>query len=210
VKILNIRELKLPAVKVITFARFRDHRGYFAEHFRRSDFRGEAVAAFLPEPEFVQANESFSKAGTIRGLHFQWSPLTGKLVRTVYGHMIDMVLDIRIGSPDFGRIIAHNMPSNRNEDTAEWIWVPPGFAHGNIFSEDTVIEYFCTGEHNPDCEGVIAPLASDLDWSFCDPDLKDTFDSISAQTELMTEKDKTGLSVAAWKKDPRSANLIYY
>lgn len=208
-KILNINELKIPEVKTIRFARFRDHRGYFTEHFRRSDFNNNPLTAFLKDTEFVQSNESFSQAGTIRGLHFQWNPVMGKLVRTVYGHMIDLVLDIRIGSPTFGRIIAHDMPSNKDDDAAEWIWVPPGFAHGNVFPRDTVIEYFCSGEYSPGCEAIISPLATDLDWSLCAPNLKDIFDSVSAKTELMTDKDRNGLSVATWKKDARSESFIY-
>lgn len=159
--------------------------------------------------EFVQTNESFSKAGTIRGLHFQWNPFMGKLVRTLYGHMIDLVLDIRKGSPDFGSIIAYDMPANANEDSAEWIWVPPGFAHGNFFPKDTLIEYFCSGEYNAAGEAGISPLASDLNWSMCEPAIKDIFNRIAAETELITDKDRNGLSLSAWEQDPRSANFIY-
>ena len=105
-KIIEIKSLAIPDVKVIRFARFADHRGYFTESFRRNDFNG---LDFLKGLEFLQSNESFSKKETVRGLHFQWDPAMGKLVRTLNGHMIDMVMDIRKGSPTFGKIIAQEM-----------------------------------------------------------------------------------------------------
>src|SRR4051812_30282558 len=97
-KITAVNTLAIPAIKTIEFARFADQRGYFTEPFRRSDFAANADLGALRDAEFVQVNESFSHAGTLRGLHFQWNPYMGKLVRTLAGHMIDIVADIRIGS----------------------------------------------------------------------------------------------------------------
>lgn len=208
-KILEIVELAIPDVKVIRFARFPDHRGYFSEQYRFSDFESGAASSFMNGVLFPQANESFSRTGTVRGLHFQWNPYMGKLVRTIRGRMIDVVLDIRKGSPTFGKIIAHDMPVSGDEDFAEWIWVPPGFAHGNTFTEDTVIEYLCSGEYSPGNEAGISPIASDLDWSLCKQELAGTFQSIARETELMTEKDRNALSVADWTADPRSENFLY-
>ena len=208
-KILAVRQLDIPEIKVIRFARVCDQRGYFTEHFRQSDFQTNSLASFMNEVEFVQTNESFSKAGTVRGLHFQWNPYMGKLVRTLYGHMVDLILDIRRGSPTFGKIIAYDMPSNRGNNFNEWIWVPPGFAHGNMFLEDTLIEYFCSGEYSPGYEAGISPLAEDIDWSLCDPNLREIFYKVSSSTRLITEKDRNGLSVSAWEKDERSDNFIY-
>jgi dTDP-4-dehydrorhamnose 3,5-epimerase len=208
-KILAVDRLEIPEIKVIRFARFCDQRGYFTEHFRQSDFRTSPLTPFMEGVEFVQTNESFSKAGTVRGLHFQWNPYMGKLVRTLHGHMVDLVLDIRKGSPTFGKAIAYDMPSNRSEDFNEWIWVPPGFAHGNTFLEDTSIEYFCSGEYSPGHEAGISPLAEDIDWSLCDQSLRETFQEIASSTPLITDKDKNGLSVSAWEEDQRSSNFIY-
>ena len=208
-KILAVDRLEIPEIKVIRFARFCDQRGYFTEHFRQSDFRTSPLTPFMEGVEFVQTNESFSKAGTVRGLHFQWNPYMGKLVRTLHGHMVDLVLDIRKGSPTFGKAIAYDMPSNRSEDFNEWIWVPPGFAHGNTFLEDTSIEYFCSGEYSPGHEAGISPLAEDIDWSLCDQSLRETFHEIVSSTPLITDKDKNGLSVSAWEEDQRSSNFIY-
>jgi dTDP-4-dehydrorhamnose 3,5-epimerase len=207
-KILEIKTLAIPDIKVIKFARFCDHRGYFTEQFRKSDLSKTNKMPALNNAEFVQANQSFSKKGVIRGLHFQWNPFMGKLVRTLSGHMVDMVLDIRKGSPTFGRAIAYNMPTDNKNDCDEWIWVPPGFAHGNFFNKDSVIEYFCTGEYSQGCEAGISPFAKDIDWSLCDKDLKKIFDKISS-TVLVTDKDRDGFSLEDWNKDKRSENFIY-
>ncbi len=194
---------------MIRFARFCDHRGYFTESFRKSDFINHPDVKFLKNIEFVQSNESYSKATTIRGMHFQWNPIMGKLVRTLNGHMIDLFLDIRIGSPTFGKISAYDMHNNQDFDYDEWIWVPPGFAHGNFFLENTLIEYFCSGEYSPGCEAGISPLSKDLDWSLCDNDLKEIFEKTVSSDNLITEKDKNGLTVGEWKNDERSKNFIY-
>ena len=109
-KILSIQSLAVPDVKVVRFARFRDDRGFFTETFRKSDWAASADLKKYENVNFVQANESNSKKNVCRGLHFQWNPFMGKLVRTIYGHMIDLVLDIRKGSATFGDIIAYDMP----------------------------------------------------------------------------------------------------
>ena len=206
-KIEEIRSLAIDSIKVIKFKRFCDQRGYFTEHYRRSEFRNHPDMSFMKSVEFVQCNESFSKTGTVRGLHFQWNPYMGKLVRTVGGRMIDIILDIRKGSPTLGKIIMHDMPDDRTSGTQEWIWVPPGFAHGNLFPEDTVIEYLCSGEYSQGCEAGISPYAADIDWALCDARLKKVFDGIAAATPLVTEKDRNGFSLAQWLKDERSNNF---
>jgi len=209
VKILEIKQLAIPDVRVIRFARFPDHRGYFSEQYRFSDFEEGEAAPFMRGVRFPQANESYSRAGAVRGLHFQWNPYMGKLVRTIRGHMVDVVLDIRKGSPTYGKAIAYDMPVRGDENYADWIWVPPGFAHGNTFPIDTVIEYLCSGEYSPGCEAGISPVANDIDWSLCEPELLDQFHSIARNTSLMTDKDRHGLSMAAWTDDERSENFLY-
>lgn len=208
-KIVSVQELAIPAVKVIRFARFPDHRGYFSEQYRLSDFEQGDATPFMRGVRFVQGNESFSRAGVVRGLHFQWNPFMGKLVRTIRGHMIDLVLDIRKGSPTYGHAIAYDMPVVGDEDFAEWIWVPPGFAHGNTFTADTVIEYFCSGEYSPGCEAGISPLAADIDWSLCDPALLETFLANARGGSLMSDKDRDGLTLSAWTADIRSETFLY-
>ncbi len=177
-KIIEVKTLAIPEIRVIRFARFCDQRGYFTEPFRKSDLRNHPQADFLKNIEFVQSNESFSKKEVVRGLHFQWNPYMGKLVRTLRGRMVDLVLDIRKKSPTFGKCIAYDMPSDPAKDYSEWIWVPPGFAHGNFFTEESMIEYFCSGEYSAGCEAGISPLANDIDWSFCDQNLKKEFNGL--------------------------------
>lgn len=209
-KILAVKTLALPEVKVIEFALFKDHRGYFTEPFRKSDIISHPDLPFSHAGDFVQQNESFSLPYTIRGLHFQWNPYMGKLVRTLSGHMVDIVLDIRKNSPNFGKVILYDMPHISSADAYEWIWVPPGFAHGNLFLQSTTIEYLCTGEYSPGCEAGISPIAADLDWSLAETALKSQFDNVVTSPKiLMSDKDKNGLSLTAWNNDVRSSNFTY-
>jgi dTDP-4-dehydrorhamnose 3,5-epimerase len=132
-KIISVSDLPLPGVKVIRFARFLDQRGYFTEPFRRSDFDSRPGLGDLSGATFVQANESHSRPNVVRGLHFQWDPFMGKLVRTLAGHMVDVVLDLRKGSPTLGNAVMHDMPADTQADWGEWIW-----ARSNHFNYATL------------------------------------------------------------------------
>jgi dTDP-4-dehydrorhamnose 3,5-epimerase len=207
-KILEVKALPIAEIKIIRYGRFSDHRGFFAEHFRKSDTATNPQLSFLKGVEFLQCNESYSKTGTIRGLHFQWNPYMGKLVRTLRGRMIDLVMDIRKGSATFGKIVAHDMPANADADFSEWIWIPVGFAHGICLLEESHIEYFCSGEYSPDCEVGISPFADDIDWSLCAPELKKRFDAIASANPLMTDKDRNGFTLSSWLNNPNSEFFI--
>lgn len=198
-KIISVSSLEIPEIKIIKFDIFEDNRGFFTELFRSTDFQ-----KIIPEFKIVQSNESYSKKGVIRGLHFQWNPFMGKLVRTIEGHMIDIILDIRIESPNYGKIIMFNMPSNENI----WIWIPPGFAHGNLFLKDTKIEYFCTGEYSPRFEVSISILSNDINWSLCNKELYQEFLNIKDNL-IISDKDKNGLTLKEWINDLRSNNFRY-
>lgn len=209
-KLLSVKTLALPDIKTVEYGLFKDNRGYFSETFRKSDFLPYPELSFAADTEIMQQNESFSLPHTLRGLHFQWNPYMGKLVRVVSGHMIDLVADIRTGSPTFGKIIMHDMLHRMDADSGEWIWVPPGFAHGNMFLEPTTIEYLCTGEYSQGNEAGISPLAEDLDWSLADAELKAILDQQVASPELIiSDKDRAGLSVTSWAADTRSAQFTY-
>lgn len=208
-QIVQVKELAIPDIRVIRYARFRDHRGYFTEHFRKSEFARNPGLDFMKGIEFLQCNESCSAPGTVRGLHFQWNPTMGKLIRTLRGRMVDLALDIRKGSPTFGKILAYDMPADAAADYGEWIWLPPGFAHGNYFDRETHIEYFCSGEWNPDCETGVSPLAKDIDWSLCDPALKNGFDAVVSTGTLMTDKDRNGHTLDSWLRHPASDQFVY-
>jgi dTDP-4-dehydrorhamnose 3,5-epimerase len=208
-KILSVSSLAIPDVKVVRFARFTDDRGYFTEPFRRSDFDMHPELAFLHGVRLPQMNESWSRPGVVRGLHFQWNPFMGKLVRTLSGRMVDLFLDIRLGSPTFGQIAAHDMPADDSAAHSEWIWVPPGFAHGNYFTVTSRIEYLCSGEYSPGCEAGLSPLAPDLDWSCCDRGLQQEFDALVGNNPVLSTKDRAGLSLGEWKADKRSEEFVY-
>ena len=209
-KILSVKTLALPEIKVVQFALFKDHRGYFTEPYRKSDLTTHPDLPFSKSGDFVQENESFSKSHTLRGLHFQWNPFMGKMVRTLFGHMIDIVMDIRLGSPNYGKAILYDMPRSVDADMGEWIWAPPGFAHGNLFLEPTAIEYLCTGEYSQGCEAGISPLSPDIDWSLAEVGLKAELDkNIASEELLISDKDRLGLSVKDWSADARSSNFIY-
>ncbi len=208
-KIVGVRSLAIPEVKVIRYRRFADARGYFTETYRVSDFDAHPDLGALAGLRFYQCNESRSRAGTIRGMHLQWNPYMAKLVRTLSGRMVDLVLDVRKGSPTAGAVIAHEMAADPDAEYDEWIWVPVGFAHGNYYTVDSRIEYLCTGEWSPGCEASISPLTPDLDWSLCDPALREEFLAIAGAGPLMSEKDRQGYSFAEWSASPDSDRFPY-
>lgn len=198
-KIVSVQELIFPEVRVIRYKRFADERGFFSETYKKSDFQTNPLLSFLKDFDFVQANTSFSKKGVIRGLHVQWNPYMGKLVKVITGRMIDLFMDIRKNSHNFGKIAAYDMNPGQEKDYNEWIWLPVGFAHGSCFLEDSYIEYFCTGEYNPSSEAGISPLGNDIDWSLCDKNLKKMFDEVVWADAIISEKDKKGYTIASWR-----------
>jgi len=204
-QILELKSTVFPEVKIIRYARFPDERGFFSESFRKSDIKSK-----MPEfnnLEILQSNVSYSKPNVIRGLHFQWKPDMGKLIRVIDGEIIDIYLDIRKNSQTYGKIGAVKMQADPTKTEESMIWIPPGFAHGVGFYKNSYIEYFCTAEYMPANEAGIYPLALDIDWSLCDPQLKIEFDQI-AKNSVISEKDKKGLTVNQWKLDSRSENFV--
>ncbi len=206
-KILEVKNLEIPEVKVIRFQKFNDERGFFLEHFKKSDLDNNPSTVFLKGKEFVQADQSFSKKGVVRGMHFQWNPSMGKLVRNISGHMIDLILDIRKNSSTYGKMIAYDLPDSKENEYAEWIWIPEGFAHGFFTTEDTLTEYFCSAEYSPSGEAGISPFSESIDWSLCVLDLREKFSEISSNY-IASEKDKKSIDFSDWKDDSRSDNYL--
>ena len=202
--ILSIKEQQIPGVKLVKYERFMDHRGFFTETFRTSDLIKNDLM-FFPNG-IMQSNESFSQKFVLRGLHFQWNPNMGKLVRTIAGHMVDLVLDLRKGSPTQGKIMAFDMPAKSSDRSSSWIWVPEGCAHGNYFLEDSYIEYFCSSSYNGECEAGISPFADDIDWSICDVILKNKFFELK-DSFIATPKDINGLLLKEWLLRAESNNF---
>lgn len=133
--------LDIPDVVLIKPKVFQDERGFFLESFKYSDFAKEGVG-----PKFLQDNHSRSKRGVLRGLHYQLNPKAqGKLVRCVRGRIWDVAVDIRRGSPHFGRWVAAEL----SEENKYMLYIPEGFAHGFVALEDSDVLYKCTSEYDP-------------------------------------------------------------
>lgn len=147
---MEVETTSIAGVLLFTTARFGDERGFFSTVYARDAF----VEAGLPG-QFVQDNHSKSgPAGTVRGLHFQSPPhAQGKLVRVVRGSIIDVAVDIRLGSPTYGRHVAAEISA----ENWRQIYVPPGFAHGFCTLEsDTEVIYKVTSAYAPSSEGGLA------------------------------------------------------
>ena len=135
--------LKIPDVILIKPKKnFPDERGFFLESFKSKEFEAEGI------PEFVQDNHSRSRKGVIRGLHYQKNPVAiGKLVRVTKGRIFDVAVDMRKGSPYYGKYIGAEL-SDKN---MHMLYVPPGFSHGFLsLEEDTDVIYKMTGLYNPE------------------------------------------------------------
>lgn len=164
---------KIPDVLVIQPDVFEDKRGYFFETFNQEKFAELGILY-----DFVQDNESLSAKNVLRGLHFQKPPFEqGKLVRVIRGGVRDVAVDIRKGSPYYGKWVSMELTAQNKL----MLWIPPGFAHGFLTLEDhTVFSYKCTGFYNRASEGVIS-------WN--DPDIN--IDWLIEFPEL-SERDKNG------------------
>ena len=138
---MNVYATKLPGVLVIAPAVSRDDRGYFLELYRESDLHAK----------FVQDNFSFSKAGVLRGLHFQEPNAQGKLVQCLRGSIFDVAVDIRKGSPTFGKWHGETL----SELNHRQVYIPPGFAHGFLARQDSEVLYKTTAYYHAESERSI-------------------------------------------------------
>lgn len=118
---MQIHDTALPEVKRILLDIYADQRGFFCERFRVDKFADMGISE-----DFVQTNHSRSVPGVIRGLHFQHNPMQGKLVGVTHGAVLDIAVDVRPSSPNFGKVVTAEL----SEENAELLWIPPGFAHG--------------------------------------------------------------------------------
>ena len=144
----EFKQLSIPDVILIKPLVFRDDRGFFLEIYKRSEFEKAGIKA-----RFVQDNFSRSQAGVLRGLHYQNPPYAqGKLVRCLSGSIFDVAVDIRKGSPYFGKWLAHEL----SEENSLMLYIPEGFAHGFLtLSESADVMYKTTSEYSSDDEGGI-------------------------------------------------------
>ncbi|SDK70353.1 dTDP-4-dehydrorhamnose 3,5-epimerase [Catalinimonas alkaloidigena] len=145
----------------------QDDRGFFFESYNDKAFAAQGL--FL---NFVQDNQSFSRKGVIRGMHFQRYPhAQGKLVRVAHGKALDVVVDLRAGSPTFGKADSFVLDATQNN----MVWVPVGFAHGFEALEDCVLMYKCTDFYHKDSEGGVVwnDPKLDLPWHVQQPHLSE-------------------------------------
>ncbi len=156
---MEVIKTELDGVVVIVPKIFKDARGYFFESFSQRDFD-----AAVGKIDFVQDNESMSSFGVMRGLHFQKPPYTqSKLVRCVKGAVLDVAVDIRKGSPTYGKHVAVEL----TEDNHHQLFIPHGFAHGfAVLSETAVFQYKCDNFYHPEADGGISILDGSIgiDW----------------------------------------------
>ncbi len=163
---MNVIETSIPGVVIIEPRVFGDSRGYFFESWSQREF-DEKVRPV----RFVQDNESRSSYGVVRGLHFQkGKDSQSKLVRVVSGRVLDVAVDIRVGSPTFGRSVAVELTGENHRQ----FFVPRGFAHGfSVLSEEAVFQYKCDAFYAPSSEAGIAwddPVLG-IDWGIPTEDI---------------------------------------
>lgn len=160
---MNIKETKLSGVLILEPKVFTDDRGYFFETWNSTRYE----QAGIPGP-FVQDNISFSKKGILRGLHFQYPQPQGKLIQVLSGEVVDIVVDIRVGSPTYGQWLSEVLSKSNHRQ----IYVPPGFAHGYCAtSEAALFSYKCTDFYNPATEHGIIWNDPDIgiEWPIAQP-----------------------------------------
>jgi dTDP-4-dehydrorhamnose 3,5-epimerase len=186
---ISIEPTAIPDVVVVAPEAFQDERGFFVEVYRRDVF----AELGLPT-EFVQLNHSRSARNVLRGLHFQWEPPMGKLMRVTQGRAFLVAVDIRVGSPTLGRWVGVTLDAaNRKQ-----LWAPAGFARGFcVLSDAAEIEYLCTGTYNAAAESGV--LWSDptigIDWPVGEP--------------ILSAKDERAQTLAQWFERPEAARLPY-
>ena len=170
---MEVIKTDIEGVVIIEPRIFRDPRGYFFESYSKREF-DEKVGPV----DFVQDNESCSTRGVMRGLHFQRPPVAqAKLVRCVKGAVIDVAVDIRKGSPTYGRHVAVEL----TEDNHRQFFIPRGFAHGfAVLSDIAVFQYKCDNYYHPEADGGISILDTslDIDWG------------IAIDDAILSDKDK--------------------
>lgn len=182
---MKVSETALPGVLLLEPKVFRDSRGFFLETWSQSNYREAGIP-----PTFVQDNASRSSKGVLRGLHFQNPRAQGKLISVLEGEIFDVAVDIRVGSPWYGRWVGARLSSENGHQ----LWIPTGFAHGFcVVSTTAMVIYKCTEEYAPQCETSIRynDPAIGIDWP--------------AMEHLLSEKDRNArlLSEISREKLPR-------
>jgi dTDP-4-dehydrorhamnose 3,5-epimerase len=186
---MKVESIHMGAVAVLVPEIFKDERGFFLEEFRADQFKSFG----LPH-HFVQENHSGSVKDVIRGLHFQWDPPMGKLMRVLRGRAFLVAADIRKKSPTLGQWFG----LEASDQDRKQLWAPPGFARGFcVLSDYAEIQYMCTGIYNPKGESGIrwndATIA--IDWPTKNP--------------ILSEKDLKAQNLSDWLNTRQSNHFQY-
>ncbi len=182
---MEFESTPLPDIVVIIPKVFQDERGFFMETYREDIFRQELGV----DPEFVQDNHSRSVKNTLRGLHFQWDPPMGKLMRVTVGNAFLVAVDLRKDSPTLGQWFGLEAGTENRKQ----VWAPTGFARGFCALTDVVeIQYKCTGTYNPACE-------SSIRWD--DPNVGIQWPTTEP---ILSNKDRDAQTLAQWLERPES------
>jgi dTDP-4-dehydrorhamnose 3,5-epimerase len=185
----SVEPTAIDEVKIVVPATFPDDRGFFMEVYRQDLF----ARLGLPD-RFLQLNHSRSTKGVIRGLHFQWDPPMGKLMRVIAGRAFLVAVDIRGGSPTLGRWVGVEISA----DEPRQLWAPASFARGFcVLSDFAEIEYLTTGTYNAVTDSGIRwnDPAIGIEWPVSDP--------------ILSAKDATAQSLQEWLARPEAASFRY-
>jgi dTDP-4-dehydrorhamnose 3,5-epimerase len=164
---MKVIETALPGALILEPQVFGDARGFFYESYNEAKYREAGV-----DRRFVQSNVSRSARGVLRGLHYQWPNPQGKLVSVLEGEVYDVAVDIRRGSPSFGRSVGVMLTAGNHRH----FWIPEGFAHGFcVLSEFATFTYQCTALYDAKADAGIRwnDAALGIDWPLSDPLLSD-------------------------------------
>src|SRR5208337_4171512 len=185
----EVESRHLGEVMVLVPKAFVDHRGYFMETYREDQF----LDLGLPG-SFVQDNQSYSKKGVVRGLHFQWEPPMGKLMRVTRGAAFLVAVDLRLGSPTLGKWVGiESTAENRKQ-----VWAPASFARGFCaLTDDVEVQYKCTGTYNGKAESAIR-------WD--DPEVGIDW---PVREVIISEKDQKAHTLAQWLASPNARHFVY-
>jgi dTDP-4-dehydrorhamnose 3,5-epimerase len=186
---IKIESRRLGDVVVVVPEVFQDSRGFFSETFRADQFKSLGLPT-----HFVQDNHSSSAKGVVRGLHFQWDPPMGKLMRVTRGCAFLVAVDIRKGSPTLGEWVGIEASAENRRS----VWAPAGFARGFCaLSDATEIQYKCTGIYNSKAESAIRwnDPAIGIKWPLTDV--------------IVSEKDQNARTLTEWLVSPESENFRY-
>ena len=186
---ITIETRQLDEVVVLVPQVLEDSRGFFMETFRADQFRNHGLPI-----EFVQDNHSRSSRGVLRGLHFQWDPPMGKLMRVTFGTAFLVAVDIRRDSPNLGKWFGLEVSAVNKKQ----VWAPAGFARGFcVLSDFAEVQYKCTGIYNNKAESGIRwdDPAIGIEWPVKNPEL--------------SEKDRKAQTLAQWLDSPNSEQFKY-